>query len=59
MLRALEAGPLDEDALVDVVYGITVDPTLRRAALGAVRAYLNHLRASSAVRPFDSGRWSL
>lgn len=58
VLRALEAGPLDEDALVEAVYGLA-QPALRAAALGAVRAYLNHLHEQRAVRPLADGRWSL
>lgn len=59
VLRALADGPLDEDALVEAVYGGAVQPALRGAALGAVRAYLNHLREKQAVRPLAGGLWSV
>lgn len=58
VLRALDAGPLDEDAIVRAVYGAAVQPALRGAALGALRAYLNHLHQEHAVRPLGDGRWS-
>jgi glyoxylase-like metal-dependent hydrolase (beta-lactamase superfamily II) len=58
VLHALAVGPLDLEALVDAVYGPTLQPALRGAALGAVRAYLRHLSSSGRVHTLPDARWA-
>lgn len=57
---ALAHGPDRPERIVDRVYGDTLDPALRRPALGAIRTYLQHLAdAGEAARDDDDGgeRW--
>lgn len=49
VLEALRAGARGEDAILDRVYGDTLDPALRGVARGALRAYLEHLRATGRL----------
>ena len=53
VLAAVRSGATDEDAILDRVYGEALDPALRAYALGAVRAYLDHLRATGRL---EAGR---
>jgi hydroxyacylglutathione hydrolase len=57
ILDALGAGPRSERALLRDVYGDTLHPGLLDAALGAIRAYLEHLAATGRVRSISSGEW--
>ncbi len=57
VLDALARGASDSRSLVDRVYGTGLAAPLRRAAEGAIAAYLEHLRAGGRVRR-DGGRWS-
>lgn len=61
--RALEKADaanrtLSLDDAVDEVYGPGLAPSLRAAASGAARAYLDYLVRTGAARATGSGRWS-
>jgi glyoxylase-like metal-dependent hydrolase (beta-lactamase superfamily II) len=58
VLDALAAGPLDDDAIVDAVYGDALHADLHAAARGSVRAYLDHLARAGRVRRSEGGRWA-
>ena len=58
VLDALAAGPLEDDAIVDAVYGDMLHAGLRDAARGSVRAYLDHLARGGRVRRHVGGRWA-
>jgi glyoxylase-like metal-dependent hydrolase (beta-lactamase superfamily II) len=49
VLGALAAGARDAAEIVDHVYGPELPPELRRFALGAVEAYLEHLRTTGRL----------
>jgi glyoxylase-like metal-dependent hydrolase (beta-lactamase superfamily II) len=57
ILDALGDGPRSETALLRDVYGDTLHPGLFDAALGAIRAYLEHLAARGRVRSMAGGEW--
>ncbi|MCI0437021.1 MAG: MBL fold metallo-hydrolase, partial [Gemmatimonadetes bacterium] len=57
ILDALGAGPRSERALLREVYGDALHPGLFDAALGATRAYLEHLAAAGRVRSLAGGEW--
>jgi glyoxylase-like metal-dependent hydrolase (beta-lactamase superfamily II) len=59
VLEGLKDGPLPAEALLDQVYGSTLDPRLRHYAETAIEAYLAYLRAEQRVRESASGVWSL
>lgn len=50
VLRALRRGIGDYERLLDAVYGDRLEPELRRAALAALKAYLEHLQGLGRVR---------
>ena len=50
VLRALVGGIGDYDGLLDAVYGPDLDPELRRPAMAALKAYLEHLQGLGKVR---------
>lgn len=49
VLDAVAAGARTPDQIADRVYGAGLDPGLRSFALAAVRAYLDHLRATGRL----------
>ncbi|HEX7050920.1 MAG TPA: MBL fold metallo-hydrolase [Longimicrobiales bacterium] len=55
VLAALEAGATSVADIVAAVYGPALDPALRGAAGGAVRAYLEHLTREGRVRRVGEG----
>lgn len=55
VLAAVGAGARGADAIVDAVYGESLEPALRDAARGAVVAYLEHLERTGRVRRADGG----
>jgi glyoxylase-like metal-dependent hydrolase (beta-lactamase superfamily II) len=59
VIEGLQDGPLDADALLDQVYGSSLDPRMRHYAETAVEAYLAYLRDEGKVREASSGVWSL
>jgi glyoxylase-like metal-dependent hydrolase (beta-lactamase superfamily II) len=50
VLSAVREGASGYDAILHAVYGDELDPTLERAAMRAVKAYLEHLQATGGVR---------
>lgn len=50
VLDALRRGISDYDGLLDAVYGDAIAPELRRAAMAALKAYLEHLQGLGRVR---------
>lgn len=50
VMGALERGVGDYDGLLDAVYGDALQPELRRAAMAALKAYLEHLQGLGRVR---------
>lgn len=57
VLAALDRGAASVDAVVEAVYGGTLEPALRRVAAGAALAYLEHLERAGAVRRARGARW--
>lgn len=57
--RALAAGPARPGELIDRVYGGGLNPALRGAAEGSLRAILAHLQKTGRVRGGDSGPFAL
>ena len=50
VLRAVRQGPGDYDSLRQAVYGDQLEPGLERAAMAALKAYLEHLQGLGRVR---------
>ena len=50
VLDALRGGARGYDELLDAVYGATIPAELRRAAMAALKAYLEHLQGLGRVR---------
>ena len=50
VLRALRRGIGDYEGLLDAVYGEGIEPELRRPAMAALKAYLEHLQGLGKVR---------
>lgn len=59
VLAVLEAGAADVGEVVEGVYGRGLEDALRRVAVGAVVAYLEHLAAAGRVEREADGRWRL
>ncbi len=57
VLAALGDAACSVDDVVSTVYGAALDPALREAAAGAVRAYLEHLERTGGVLRLEDGRW--
>ncbi|HLU25225.1 MAG TPA: MBL fold metallo-hydrolase [Longimicrobiales bacterium] len=56
-LEALGDAARSVDDIVSAVYGADLNPELRRAATGAIRAYLEHLARTGDVLRLEDGRW--
>jgi len=59
VVAGLKDGPLSAEALLDKVYGVSLDARLRHYAETAIEAYLAFLQAQQRVRASPSGMWSL
>jgi glyoxylase-like metal-dependent hydrolase (beta-lactamase superfamily II) len=59
VVRALLHGPAEPRALLDRVYGPELDPRLRDAAEGSLRAVLAHLEDTGRARRVDGGAYAL
>lgn len=59
VVEGLKDGPLSADALLEQVYGVSLDPRLRHYAETAIEAYLAYLHDQKKVRESASGVWSL
>jgi glyoxylase-like metal-dependent hydrolase (beta-lactamase superfamily II) len=55
VMKAIGAGAHDYDTLRVVVYGHDLDPGLERAAMAALKAYLEHLQGLGRVRRVRRG----
>ncbi|NIP80151.1 MAG: MBL fold metallo-hydrolase, partial [Gemmatimonadetes bacterium] len=55
VMDALRAGAHDYDALRRAVYGDELEPELHRAAMAALKAYLEHLQGLGRIRRIKRG----
>ena len=55
VLRAVRGGAHDYETLRRVVYGDSLEPGLERAAMAALKAYLEHLQGLGEVRRLRRG----
>jgi glyoxylase-like metal-dependent hydrolase (beta-lactamase superfamily II) len=59
VLHAIEAGARSMNDVAVSVYGGTVPDSLRDAARGAAKAYLDYLERSGLIRKRDDGTWQV
>lgn len=59
VVRALKGRSMTAEALIDVIYGASLEPVLRNYAGSAIEAYLAFLAAGGRAEMSADGTWSL